>query len=94
MAGSSVLQECGSVTCTHALAIHRRAFSRILEDIPGDHQSFETWLDEVIAFDQYLARRVAEGLLRAVITSPRVATQPALRNYADADQSLADRYVI
>ena len=82
------------MTCTHALAIHRHAFAKILDDIPVDHRSFEAWLDEYVAFDQYLARRVAEGTLRAVITSPRVATQPALRNYADADLSLADRYVI
>jgi hypothetical protein len=54
VAGSSVLQECGSVTCTHALAIHRHAFAKLLEDIPVDYQSFEARLDEVIAFDQYL----------------------------------------
>ena len=94
LAGSTVLQECGSVSCTHALAIHRNAFAQILDDLPVDQQSFEAWLDEYIAFDQYLARRVAEGTFRALITSPRVATQPALRNYADADLSLAHRYVI
>ena len=92
--GSTVLQECGSVSCTHALAIHRNAFAQILDDLPVDQQSFEAWLDEYIAFDQYLARQVAEGTFRALITSPRVATQPALRNYADADLSLAHRYVI
>jgi hypothetical protein len=53
LAGSPVLQECGSVTCTHALAIHRHAFAQILEDIPVDHQSFEAWLDEYVAFDQF-----------------------------------------
>jgi hypothetical protein len=41
------------VTCTHALAIHRHAFAQILEDIPVDHQSFEAWLDEYVAFDQF-----------------------------------------
>ena len=70
------------------------ALVKILDDLPVDQPSFQVWLDEYIAFDQYLARRVAGGTFRAVITSPRVATQPALRNYADADLSLADRYVI
>jgi hypothetical protein len=53
LAGSSVLQECGSVTSTHALAIHRHAFAQILEDIPVDHQSFEAWHDEYVAFDKF-----------------------------------------
>jgi hypothetical protein len=94
LGGSTVLQECGAVTCTHALAIHRRAFAQILSDIPGDRSSFDRWLDEEMAIDQYLARRIGDGTFRAVICSPRVATQPALRNYADGDLELADRYVI
>ena len=91
---SAVLQECGSVTCTHALAIHRRAFAQILSDIPGDQSSFGRWLEDYAAIDQYLAQRIADRTFRAVISSPRVATQPALRTFADADLALADRYVI
>jgi hypothetical protein len=91
---STVLQECGKVTCTHALAIHRRAFAQILSDIPGDQSSFDRWLHDQVAIDQYLAQRVADGTFRALISSPRVATQPALRGFPDADLALADRYVI
>jgi hypothetical protein len=46
------------------------------------------------AIVQYFSRRIDDGTFTAVITSPRVATQPALRVYADADLALADRYVI
>jgi hypothetical protein len=91
---SIVLQECGIVSCSHALAIHRRAFAQILSDIPEDRASFDRWIDDQLAIDQYLARRIADGTFKAVICSPRVATQPALRNHADADLALADRYVI
>jgi hypothetical protein len=92
--GSTVLQECGSVTCTHALAIHRRAFAQILSEIPDEQSSFGRWIEEYVAIDQYLAQRIVDGTFRAVISSPRVATQPALRAFADADLALADRYVI
>ena len=92
--GSSVIQECGPVTTTHAVCIHRRAFAKVLADIPSSGEPFERWLDDHLAFDQYLARRIADGTFRALIPSPRVATQPPLLIYDDADHALADRYVI
>jgi hypothetical protein len=92
--GSEVLQECGPVTSTHAVAIHRRAYDRILADIPESAEEFEQWITESLAIDQYLRKRILDGTFRALITSPRVASQPPLLNYADADVELADRYVI
>ena len=92
--GSTVLQKCGPVTCTHAVALHRDAYDRILADIPAAGAEFDQWLSEWLACDQYLSRRIADGTFRAVITSPRVATQPALLQYDDADHELAARYVI
>ncbi len=92
--GSEVLQECGPVTCTHAVAVHRRAYERILSDIPTAPEEFDRWLSEQLACDQYLSGRIADGTFRAVITSPRVASQPFLLLGHDADGELADRYVI
>jgi hypothetical protein len=92
--GSAVLQKCGPVTCTHAVALHRDAYDRILADIPAPGAEFDQWLSEWLACDRYLSRRIADGTFRAVITSPRVATQPALLQHDDADHELAARYVI
>jgi catechol 2,3-dioxygenase-like lactoylglutathione lyase family enzyme len=92
--GCEVLQECGPVTATHAVAVHRRAYDRILADIPVAGEEFDQWLTESLACDQYLSRRIADGTFRAVITSPRVASQPVLLSYDDADHELAARYVI
>ena len=90
----SVDYQCGPVTCTHAVAVHRRAFDRILADIPSGGEEFDQWLSEWLACDQYLFRRIADGTFRAVITSPRLATQPPLLYYDNADRELARRYVI
>lgn len=92
--GCEVLQECGPVTCSHAVAVHCRAYDRILTDIPAARDEFDQWLTEYLACDQYLRRRIADGTFRAVITSPRVASQPSLLRFDDADGGLAERYVI
>ncbi|MDX6330389.1 MAG: hypothetical protein QOI83_2772 [Streptomycetaceae bacterium] len=92
--GSEVLQECGPVTCTHAVAVHRDAYDRILADIPEPGEEFDQWIGEWRACDQYLHRRIKDGTFRAVITSPRVASQPVLLNFDEADRELADRYTI
>jgi Glycosyl transferase family 2 len=92
--GSEILQECGPVTSAHAVAVRRPAFDRILADIPAAGEEFDQWLSEWLAFDQYLSRRIADGTFRAVITSPRLATQPALLHYDNADLELAERYVM
>jgi hypothetical protein len=92
--GSSVLQECGPVTCTHAVAVHSRAYDRILADLPAASDGFGQWVSEWLAFDQYLSRRIADGTFRALITSPRVASQPPLLTFDNADRALAERYTI
>jgi hypothetical protein len=93
--GSSVLQEPYGMTCTHAVAFNHSAYDRFLDEVPA----FEgPWLDafseEYVAVDQYLPRRIGEGAYRAFVTSPRVASQPALMVYPDADLELRERYVI
>jgi hypothetical protein len=92
--GSAVLQACGPVTCTHAVAFHRRAYDRLLGEIPAGGDDFDAWLEEYVAVDQYLSRRIADGAYRALITSPRVASQPNLLDHPDADAALGSRYVI
>jgi len=92
--GSTVLQECGPVTCTHALAVHRRAFARLLVDIPPDGAAFDAWLSRWAAIDQYLCYAIYDGTFRALITSPRVATQRELLAANDTDGALAGRYRI
>jgi hypothetical protein len=92
--GSDVLQECGPVSCKHAVAVHRRAYDRILADIPAPGEEFERWISARIASDQYLSRCIKDGTFRAVITSPRIASQPVLLRHRDGDRELAERYVI
>jgi hypothetical protein len=91
---STVLRACGAVTCTHAVAFHRRAYERLLAEIPAAADEVDRWLRDVAAVDQYLSGRIADGTYRAVITSPRVASQPNLLDYPDGDGALGARYVI
>lgn len=70
------------------------AYDRILADIPAPGKEFDQWLSERLASDQYLGRCIRDGIFRAVITSPRVASQPPLLAYGDADRELAERYII
>jgi hypothetical protein len=91
---STVLQACGPVTCTHAIAFHRRAYERLLAEIPTAADELDRFLEADLAVDQYLMRRIADGTYRAVITSPRVASQPNLLDHPDGDGALGHRYVI
>jgi hypothetical protein len=90
---STVLQACGPVTCTHAVAVHRSAYSRLQAEIPSAAPELDLWIRDELAVDQYLSRRIADGTYRAVITSPRIASQPNLLDYEDGDRALAARYV-
>jgi hypothetical protein len=92
--GSHTLQECGPVSCKHAVAVHSRAYDRILDEIPDDPEDFERWIGVWLASDQYLSRRIADGTFRAIITSPRVASQPSLLSFESGDHVLGARYVI
>ena len=92
---STVLQVPRGITCTHAVAVNRTAFDRILADIPAEQGSgFDEWLAHHHGTDQYLNTLIVEGALEAFLVSPRLATQPFLREAQDADLGLADRYVI
>jgi hypothetical protein len=77
-----------------SVAVHRDAYDRILADIPVAAEEFDQWLDKWLACDQYLRSRIADGTFRALITSPRVASQPPMLHYDGADRELAERYVI
>jgi hypothetical protein len=90
--GSRVLQACGPVTSTHAVAIHKRAYDQLLRDIPSEGPELDSWISEFLAVDQYLHRSIADGKCRAVITYPRVASQRALLAWDNCDAALADHY--
>jgi hypothetical protein len=55
---------------------------------------FSGYAGSDVAIDQYLRRRIADGTYHAVITSPRVASQPNLLEFPDGDGALGARYVI
>jgi hypothetical protein len=74
------------------VAFHRRAYDRLLAEIPARQDEVERWLADVVAIDQYLSRRIADTTYRAVITSPRVASQPNMLEFPDGDGALGARY--
>jgi hypothetical protein len=92
--GCSALQACGPVTCCHAMAVHQRAYARILAEIPPRGPDLKRWMKEWLAVDQYFRQRIEDGAYRAVIVTPRVATQIELTDVADCDRELRDRYTI
>jgi hypothetical protein len=74
--------------------VHRSAYARLQAEIPSAAPELDLWIRDELAVDQYLSRRIADGTYRAVITSPRIASQPNLLDYEDGDRALAARYVI
>jgi hypothetical protein len=93
-AGSRTLQVCGPVVGTFAIAVHARAFTQLLNEIPPAGAALDDWIEREIALSQYLAKALADQRLRGLIVSPRVASQLALLRYADGDLRLADQYTI
>ncbi len=93
-AGQRWTKPAGYVTCTHATAIHSRAFDRLLAEIPAGGAEFDDWIDTHRAIDQFLGARCESGDLTGIILSPRIASQPALTKFSDGDLALGDRYVI
>ena len=91
--GCTVLQSPRGLTCTHAMAVSRAAYDRLLADIPegGD---MEDWIALYMGWDQYLARQVNAGHYRAYVLHPRVATQLELTAPDGLDGPLRDRYTI
>jgi Glycosyl transferase family 2 len=51
--------------CHHALAVHRRAFSRLLSDLPGEAE-LSAWLREHGSLSAYLHTRMRDGSFRFV----------------------------
>jgi hypothetical protein len=91
---ASTLQRCGPVTGTFALAVHGRAFARLLAEIPPAGPQLDAWIERELAVSQYLSSELRSGRLDGLIVAPRVASQPALLRYDDADRALAKRYTI
>jgi len=92
--GCDHLKAAGFVTCTHALAVHERAYDRLLEALPGNETDIEAWIADHQAVDQRIGLMCESGELRGLIVTPRVASQPALTKYEDGDKALGERYVI
>jgi Coenzyme PQQ synthesis protein D (PqqD) len=91
--GHTVLQSPRSLTCSHAMAVSRTAYDRLVADIP-QADGIEGWIAEYRGWDQYLAQRVNAGYYRAYVLHPRVATQLELTGLAGPDAPLGDRYTI
>jgi Coenzyme PQQ synthesis protein D (PqqD) len=91
--GHLALQAPRTLTCTHALAVSRSAYDRLLAEIPAA-DGIDEWITVYLGIDQYLARRVNTGFYRAYVMNPRVATQDALTFSAGFDEPLRDRYTI
>jgi len=92
--GCTTLRTPYRLQCTHAVAVHHTAYECILEEVPPDGAEFDDWLDEYIAIDEYLPRRVADGTYRAFVVDPRIATQPDLIAKGYLDAAHEDRYTI
>lgn len=93
--GSRVLQRPSNMTTSHAVAVNHTAYDRFLDEVPPEEgPAFDAFMEEYVAVDQYLPRRIGEGAYTAVVTSPRVASQPFLMQGADADLGLRERYII
>lgn len=96
VAGCTTLRTPPRLTCTHAVAVNRTAYERILEEVPPEGAEFDDWLTEYIAIDEYLPRRVADGTYQTFVLEPRIASQPELIAIANRylDAAIADRYTI
>lgn len=84
--GASFLRHAAGLVTTHGIAYHRRAFDRILEELPGEPDAMGDFLTGYGGhIDVYYAETFHEGVYRC---SPTVATQesyvqfehPALRD--------------
>ena len=76
------------------MAVHERAYARLLKVLPGEDDDIEAWVSDHSAVDQVIGKMCASGELHGVILQPHVASQPALLHYDDADKALAERFVI
>jgi Taurine catabolism dioxygenase TauD, TfdA family len=60
------LAEDGNDSCQRTLAVHRRAFARILTDIPSESSELPAWLDEFGSLNRYIERRAADGTFKVL----------------------------
>jgi hypothetical protein len=56
----------GSEPCHHAVAVHRRAFARVLSDLPSSPSELDAWISEHHTIGRYLQRRMRDGTFRVV----------------------------
>ena len=92
--GCATLRTPPKIQCTHAVAVNRTAYERILKEVPPEGTEFDDWLAEYIAIDEYLPRRIADGTYRAYVLEPRIVSQPDLIVKGYLDAALEDRYTI
>ncbi len=83
------------MTTSHAVAFNHTAYDRFLDEVPAEEgPALDAFMEKYFAVDQYLPRRIGEGAYTAVVTSPRVASQPFMTQDARADLGLRERYII
>ncbi|GAA1934464.1 glycosyltransferase [Kitasatospora viridis] len=70
--GCHHLETVTGVTTTHAIAYHRSAFTRLLDELPDTVEEMTTWIQRNTAIDQYLARWTRPDCYRTV---PVIAAQ-------------------
>jgi hypothetical protein len=92
--GRPALRRGSYVACTHALAVHRRAFPRILADVPSGRRAMGKWIDRWGAIDQYFASLSETGVFSTLLLSPQIAIQAELLNLPYGEYERADRYSI
>jgi hypothetical protein len=92
--GRDALRRCGWISCSHALAVHRRAFAGILADLPTRRRPMAAWIKDHVAVDQYLGWRSERGEIVALLVDPQVAVQPELLTLPYGEFAPAARYSI
>jgi hypothetical protein len=90
----STLELPAYATTTHAVAYNHTMFDRLLTEVPEDGAAFDEWLSANYAIDQYLPSRIREGVFTAFVMNPRVAAQPWMLNYEDAELDRAEHFTI
>lgn len=70
--GCSHLEHAGIITCTHAIAYRETVYEEILNEIPSDVPSMESWVGRRRAIDQYYALSLRG---RKLLVSPVIAVQ-------------------
>jgi len=76
---------CSALTCTQAVAYHRRAYQRLLDELPPDVDGMRDWIAVHAGIDQWLG-----CIEQRYLTDPVVASQPSL--LAQEDPQEADRF--